>query len=72
MKKSVKAFIMLTVMVFLGSVVYSQSVTGKWRTIDDKLNVQKSIVKIYVKGGRLYGKILKTWDDDGVTPTNEN
>jgi uncharacterized protein (DUF2147 family) len=71
MKKSIKTFILLTVLALLGTSVYSQSVTGKWRTIDDETNKQKSVVEVFIKGGKLYGKILKTWDDDGVTPTNK-
>ena len=72
MKKIIKSVIMMAAFVFLGTALFSQSITGKWRTIDDELNVQKSIVEIYIRGGKLYGKIIKTWDDDGVTPTNEN
>ena len=72
MKKILKSTILLTLLAFLGTSVFSQSVTGKWRTIDDETNKQKSIVEVYIKGGKLYGKILKTWDDDGVTPTNKN
>lgn len=71
MKKSIKTVIMLTVLALIGTSVYSQSVTGKWRTIDDETQKQKSIVEVFIKGGKLYGKILKTWDDDGVTPTNK-
>ena len=71
MKKMIKSAIVLTVLALLGTTVFSQSVTGKWRTIDDETNKQKSIVEVTIKGGKLYGKILKTFDDDGVTPTNK-
>ncbi len=72
MKKSMKSVILLIVIALLGTSTFSQSVTGKWRTIDDDTEKQKSIVEVYIKGGKLFGKILQTWDDDGVTPTNKN
>lgn len=71
MKKSLKTIILLTVLALLGTSGFSQSVTGQWRTIDDETEKQKSIVEIFIQGGKLYGKILKTYDDDGVTPTNK-
>lgn len=36
----------------------SQSVVGKWKTIDDETGKAKSIVEIYEKSGKLYGKVL--------------
>jgi uncharacterized protein (DUF2147 family) len=72
MKKCIKTVILLFVFALISTSVFSQSVTGQWRTIDDETNKQKSIVDVYVKVGKLYGKVLKTWDDDGVTPTNKN
>jgi len=64
-------FALLMGILFSGS-VSAQRISGKWRTIDDDTHKQKSIVQIYIRGGKMYGKILKTWDDDGVTPTNKN
>jgi uncharacterized protein (DUF2147 family) len=57
---------------FIGGQLIGQDVVGKWRTIDDETNLQKSIVQVWLSGGKLYGKILETWDDDGVTPTDKN
>ncbi len=37
----------------------AQEVTGKWKTIDDKTGIAKSIVEIYPQNGKLYGKILQ-------------
>ncbi len=40
--------------------VFAQSdVTGKWKTIDDETGKEKSIVDIYEKDGKIYGKITK-------------
>jgi uncharacterized protein (DUF2147 family) len=58
-------------MSFLSVTLFAQSVTGIWKTIDDETNKQKSHVEIFIKGGKLYGKVLKTFDDDGVTPTDK-
>ncbi|HEY3357327.1 MAG TPA: DUF2147 domain-containing protein [Polyangia bacterium] len=35
------------------------SPVGNWTTIDDKTKQPKSIVTIYERGGKLYGKIIK-------------
>ena len=36
-----------------------QSVLGVWKTIDDNTKDPKSHVKIYEKGGKVYGKVVK-------------
>lgn len=33
-------------------------VVGKWRTIDDETGQPKSIVEIYQKGGKYYGRVV--------------
>ena len=46
------------VILFTGSAVAQQdSVFGKWKTIDDETGEAKSIVEIYKKGDKVYGKI---------------
>lgn len=39
--------------------IQSQTVIGKWKTIDDETNKPKSIVEIYEKSGKIYGKVLE-------------
>jgi len=34
-------------------------VTGKWKTIDDETGKEKSVVEIFEKDGKVYGKITK-------------
>ncbi len=46
-------------MVLFVSSITAQSVVGKWKTIDDETSKVKSIVEIYKKDGKVYGKILK-------------
>lgn len=40
----------------------SQSIEGVWETYDDESGELKSEVKIYIKDGKLYGKILKLYN----------
>ncbi|MHA7057092.1 DUF2147 domain-containing protein [Aquimarina sp. M1] len=48
------------VLIFLVSIINAQSeVIGKWKTIDDNTGEAKSIVEIYKKGNKLYGKIAR-------------
>lgn len=37
----------------------AQSVTGKWKTIDDETGEAKSIVEIFEKDGKIYGKVVE-------------
>lgn len=42
-----KQFITLLICVLATSSMYSQSVIGKWKTIDDETGDAKSIVEVY-------------------------
>ncbi|GGB68482.1 hypothetical protein GCM10007424_05640 [Flavobacterium suaedae] len=37
----------------------AQGVVGQWKTIDDETGEAKSIVEIYEKDGKIYGKVVK-------------
>jgi uncharacterized protein (DUF2147 family) len=39
--------------------VYSQSILGTWKTLDDETGKEKSIVEIYEQNGKIYGKIIE-------------
>lgn len=39
--------------------VSAQTVTGKWKTFDDKTGDAKSIVEITEKNGKIYGEIIE-------------
>lgn len=43
-------------------------ITGKWKTIDDETGDAKSIVSIYERDGKLYGKIVKLFREPGQDP----
>jgi uncharacterized protein (DUF2147 family) len=43
----------------------SQSIIGKWKTIDDNTGEARSVVEIYEKDGKVYGKIVKLFRKAG-------
>lgn len=43
-------------------ITFSQSVIGKWKTIDDETGKAKGIVEIYEKDGKIYGKIIEIFE----------
>jgi len=50
---------LLFIAITFSSILSAQTVTGKWKTIDDETGDAKSIVEIYIKDGKAYGKIIK-------------
>ena len=46
----------------------AQNVIGKWKTIDDETGKAKSVVELFVKDGKLYGKIVKLLNNDDLDP----
>ena len=43
-------------------------IEGKWKTIDDETNEPKSIVNIFEKDGKYYGKIIELFIKEGDNP----
>lgn len=39
--------------------VSAQDVVGKWKTIDDETGEPRSIVEVFEKNGKVYGKVVK-------------
>lgn len=56
--------IILIVFLFVVSVSNAQNNTiiGKWKTIDDFTGEAKSIVEIFEKSGKIYGKVIEIFD----------
>ncbi|MDH5474877.1 MAG: DUF2147 domain-containing protein [Cyclobacteriaceae bacterium] len=53
-------YLFTTSILFASFIIYAQtSPIGKWKTIDDDTGKEKSIVEIYEKNGKYYGKIIK-------------
>jgi uncharacterized protein (DUF2147 family) len=51
--------LILLVIMFSTGVVGAQNIVGLWKTIDDETNKPKSIVEIYERNGKVYGKIIR-------------
>jgi uncharacterized protein (DUF2147 family) len=56
-----KFFSLLIILGFILSFsnLQAQDILGKWKTIDDETGEPKSIVEIYMKGSKAYGKVVK-------------
>jgi sporulation protein YlmC with PRC-barrel domain len=52
-----KKIILSVLTLLLATTSFSQTVIGKWKTIDDETGKAKSIVEIYEKSGKIFGKI---------------
>lgn len=55
----------ILILVLVPLMVMGQSILGKWATIDDHSEEQKSIVEIFEKAGKVYGKIVKIFPKPG-------
>ena len=51
-------------LLFISTLFYAQnnSIVGKWKTIDDVTGKAKSIIEIYEKSGKIYGKVIDILD----------
>ncbi len=54
-----KIFVILLLVTTHLSVSAQNDIFGKWKTIDDETGKVKSVVEIYEKDGKAYGKIVK-------------
>ncbi|TDE50163.1 DUF2147 domain-containing protein [Flavobacterium sp. GT3P67] len=69
MKKSITILALFISMTF-----YSQNhtVVGKWKTIDDETGKAKSIVEVYEKSGKIYGKVVEILEEENKNRICEN
>lgn len=52
-------FLIIAFALTIGYSSYGQTIFGKWKTYDEETGNEKSIVEIYEKNGKAYGKILQ-------------
>lgn len=53
-------FLAFFLLLFVSSASYAQrDIFGKWKTVDDETGEVKSVVEIFEKDGKAYGKIIK-------------
>ena len=43
---------------------FSQTIFGKWKTIDDETGKEKGMVEIYEHKGKVYGKIIEIFEQN--------
>ena len=43
---------------------FSQTIFGKWKTIDDETGKEKGVVEIYEHKGKVYGKIIEIFEQN--------
>jgi uncharacterized protein (DUF2147 family) len=55
-------------LLLLSTPVLSQSIVGKWTTIDDSSGEEKSVVEIFERGGKVFGRIVKIFVKTGEDP----
>ena len=51
--------LLMGMLVMISITVQSQSVFGKWKTIDDRTGKPKAIISIYKKAGLMYGHVVQ-------------
>jgi uncharacterized protein (DUF2147 family) len=56
--------ILSIVVFFIFQVSFSQTIFGKWKTVDDITGKEKAVVEIYEKGGKIFGRIIDIYDFD--------
>jgi uncharacterized protein (DUF2147 family) len=56
---SFKITLVIVASLFAFNLSAQSDIIGKWKTIDDETGKPKSIVEIFIKGGKAYGKIVK-------------
>lgn len=62
MKQFSKNILLILMLLFVG-IVHSQSVFGKWKTIDDRTGKPKGVIEIYKKDGMMFGKVIEVLEE---------
>lgn len=65
---TMKPYLLLICLFFLGTITFAQNVIGKWKTIDDNSGEPRSIVDVFERGGKIYGKITKLFRKPNEDP----
>ncbi len=67
-----RLFLLVSVFMFLAmsSTLFAQKdpIIGKWKTIDDETGEPKSIVEIYMRNGKFYGRVDSLFRKPGEDP----
>lgn len=52
------------VMLFIFQISFSQTIFGKWKTVDDISGKEKGVVEIFEHKGKIYGKVIEIFETD--------
>jgi len=63
-----KNFTSILFVFFLVNGLMAQNVIGTWKTIDDETGKPKSLVELSIKDGKLFGKVVKLYREEGEDP----
>ena len=63
---------LIFLLIFPAFLAYAQpSVIGKWKTVDEQTGEEKSIIEIFERQGKVYGKIVKIFTNVDPDPICE-
>lgn len=55
--------LLLVMLVMFSFTVQSQSIFGKWKTIDDRTGKPKAVIDVYKKNGLMYGHVVEILEE---------
>ena len=55
---------LLIFVLFFCQMSFSQTIFGKWKTIDDQTGKEKGVVEIFEHKGKIFGKIIEIFELD--------
>ncbi len=61
-----KILLVLLVISFSASIFSAEKITGIWKSVSDETGLVKSISLIYEYKGKIFGRLLVTYEDDGT------
>ncbi|MDC7225182.1 MAG: DUF2147 domain-containing protein [Spirochaetales bacterium] len=64
MKKFLLSIIVISLMIPAG-LFAAEDITGLWKTVDDETGNPKGVVAVYEYNGKIYGRVIASFDDDG-------
>ncbi|RPG38836.1 MAG: DUF2147 domain-containing protein, partial [Muricauda sp. TMED12] len=60
--KTLNKFICLICFLFF-QITWSQTVFGKWKTVDDRNGITKAIIEVYKEDGLMHAKVVKILEE---------
>jgi uncharacterized protein (DUF2147 family) len=57
--------ILMIPLLLTGFLATAQTITGKWKTIDDETGDETSVVEIFERSGKIFGKVIRIFPKPG-------